>query len=199
MGPSAQTTVRVALVEDHRETRDELARLLTGFHPRVALVATFPDAESFLEDPVRLALDVALVDLAPGATGIEAIQVSEVDATHATRSRRSTTSATSRCAGAYGYLLDEPPDRVLAGIEEAAGASTPVGARGGFLVAGRGRKTSRRPPRAIARTSSRRRWRPGRREGAESMGIALGVQDYEMVYWLDVNPPRGAPATAARR
>lgn len=212
MGPSAQTTVRVALVEDHRETRDELARLLTGFHPRVALVAAFPDAESFLEDPVRLALDVALVDLGlPGATGIEAIRrLSEVDAhVHAIAftafdDERHVVAALR--AGAYGYLLkDEPPDRVLAGIEEAAAGEHPVSARvAGFLVA-RARTKDVPPPVALSDRENElaAALAAGQTyaECAESMGIALGtVQDYvkRLYRKLDVNSRREVRAWVER-
>ncbi|MBX7097730.1 MAG: response regulator transcription factor [Myxococcaceae bacterium] len=188
MADTAPSPVRVALVEDHPATREALVRLLEAFPQRARLVCAVPDAESFLRSGKLKDVQVVLADLMlPGKSGSELI------------AELSTSAPELRClaltafdseqqvleairAGAYGYLLkDEPPERLVSAVEEAAAGAHPVSSRvAGFLFT-----HTRRAPAPVTLSDREEELARALADGlsyqecAARMGIAIGtVQDY---------------------
>lgn len=133
---------QLALVEDHPATRAEMRRILSDFASRAELVDVFVDAESFLASGVEARIDVVLMDLGlPGMSGTEAIRA--LGATSpAVRAVALTAFDDERNlfealrAGAHGYVLkDEPAERIVQAVEDAAAGAHPISSRvAGFLV-----------------------------------------------------------------
>lgn len=188
MADLASSPVRVAVVEDHAATREALVRLVEAFPQRLRLVCAIADAESFLRSGKLKDVQVALADLMlPGKSGSELI------------AELSTVAPELRClaltafdsepqvleairAGAYGYLLkDEPKERLVSAIEEAAAGAHPVSSRvAGFLFT-----HTRRAPAPVALSDREEELARALADGlsyqecATRMGIAIGtVQDY---------------------
>ncbi len=180
--------VRIALVEDHEGTRVALRDTLRGYPTRIEVVAAFADGESLLRSSLRRLLDVAVVDLGlPGLSGGETIRAlsAELPAVHCvalTVFEDEESVLDVMRAGAYGYLLkDEPDERLISAIEEAAVGSHPLSSRiAGFLIA-----EARRSPPKIVLTDREEQVARALAEGAsylecaDRLGIALGtVQDH---------------------
>ncbi len=202
--------VRVALIEDHTGTRNAFMQVLGDFKTRVELVTTAPHAEDFLKRFKALDLQVVLVDLnLPGVSGIELIRgLSEsspqLRSVALTTFEDETTVVDAVRAGAHGYLLkDEPPERLVRAIEEAAAGEHPVSSRvAGFLLL-----HARRAPPPVALSDREEELATALAEGltysecAPRMGIGLGtVQDYvKRIYRkLDINSKKEVREWVAR-
>ncbi|MGQ0504353.1 MAG: response regulator transcription factor [Myxococcaceae bacterium] len=191
------------LIEDHAGTRDALVASLGDFSYRISVVGAFADAASFLSAQKVNPVDVALVDLRlPGMSGNELIRaLSEqpepkirVIALSAFADDQSVFEALR--AGAHGYQLkDEPPERLVRAVEEAASGAHPLSSRiTGFLVS-----QARHIPAPVALSNREEELAVALAEGltyaecSERMGIAIGtVQHYvKRVYRkLDVSSKR---------
>jgi len=181
------TSTRIALVEDHPATREELASLLAELQA-VELVGTHPSADAFFQSLDPLSIDVVLMDLMlPGMSGIDAIrklaaQAPRVRAVALTSCDDEPTVIDAIRAGAFGYLLkDEPKARLLAAIEEAARGATPVSSRiAGFLLT-----HARRSPPPVSLSEREEELAGALADGltyvecTARMGVSLGtVQEY---------------------
>lgn len=136
-------SVRLAIVEDHAPTRATLQHaFITRYADRLDLAAIFPNGDDALRGLTSSPVDVALVDL-----GLPTIGGADVIRALATKCPKTRCIAFSVyedepsvleaiCAGAHGYLVkDEPVERIVRAIEEAAGGEHPVSSRvAGFLL-----------------------------------------------------------------
>ena len=69
--PPSARRLTVAIVEDDANLRESFARLLQRA-PDFECVATFPDAETAVEQMLQVKPDIALVDInLPGINGVE--------------------------------------------------------------------------------------------------------------------------------
>jgi DNA-binding NarL/FixJ family response regulator len=180
--------LRVALVEDHDATREELVLALGRFAERLDLVEAFGQAEAFLASPALESVDVALVDLRlPQQTGVELIRRlaethPQIRAIALTAFDDEQTVIDVLQAGAFGYLLkDESMVRIVSAVEEAAAGEHPVSSRiAGFLVS---RLRADQPSISLSarETQLARELAKGRTYGecAAAMDIGIGtVQDH---------------------
>jgi DNA-binding NarL/FixJ family response regulator len=191
--------LRIALVEDHAATRTAMEQNLRDYSGRVELLGAFADAEAYLASPVRERVQVALVDLGlPGMDGCALIGALSREAPDArmialTVFDDEDTVFDVMSAGACGFLLkDEPADRLVRAVEEAASGMHPLSSRvTRFLI----QEVVRRVPKVLL-TERETELAQALSDGAsyadcaERMGIALGtVQDYvKRIYRkLDVN------------
>ena len=117
-------SIRVAIIEDHREIREGLNELIDGA-PGFHVTGVFSSMEDALAGIDRQVPDIALVDIGlPGISGIEGIPL--LIARHPALSAVALTVYEDDerifqaiCAGACGYLLKKiPPDRLLESIRE---------------------------------------------------------------------------------
>jgi DNA-binding NarL/FixJ family response regulator len=201
-----QPVIRVVLVEDRAAIRAEIERVLARFAERVSLVHSFADGESLVAavaarhaDRAPATFAVALVDLGlPGISGFDVIEAlsahaPDVRAVALTIFDDEASVLQALQAGAYGYLLkDEPAQRLVQAIEEAAAGEHPISSRvAGFLVARVAAERTRvlLSDRETELASSLARGLTYA-ECATQMGIALGtVQEYvkRLYRKLDVN------------
>lgn len=130
MNPAAP--IRVALVEDARETRDMLVALLNGT-PGFACVAACESAEEALRKIPHAKADVALVDLQlPGKPGAECIRAlkqarPEIALMVLTNFGDPGSIFSAIQAGASGYLLKRtPPAQILEAIRELHTGGSPM-------------------------------------------------------------------------
>lgn len=177
---------RVVIVEDHPATREELVRSFESHRARINITAVFANAEELFSRAALDKVDLALVDLGlPNLSGSEVIRMLgeshpriRAIALTAFADERSVFEALN--SGAYGYLLkDEPIERLVAAMEEAAAGEHPVSSRiAGFLIA------RVRECKTITLTDRERELAQELSKGltygecASSMGIGIGtVQD----------------------
>lgn len=184
--------VRLALVEDHPQTRAALELQFGDFPDRVQVVAVHASAESFqraLQRGLAGALpDVVLVDLVlPDKSGGELIrwlssEAPSVRALALTAFDDEQHVMDAVHAGAAGYLLkDEAPEKLVRAIEEVAAGRHPISSRvGGHLL-----EHARRALPPVSLSDRESELAAALAEGlsyadcAERMGIAVGtVQDY---------------------
>jgi DNA-binding NarL/FixJ family response regulator len=129
---SGQSLIRVAIIEDRRETREGLTALISGTegYKCTASFRSMEDALRGIHDDLP---DVALVDIGlPGMSGIEGIR--ELKKRHPgllllvlTVYDDDERIFDALCAGAHGYLLKKtPPARLLEGLRDAANGGSPV-------------------------------------------------------------------------
>lgn len=188
METSPTAPVPIALVEDHEGTRKELTAALAEFSERVRVVATFPDAETLLSSAALQKVGVALVDLGlPRMSGVDLVQrvgdvAPRVRAIALTAFEDKPTVLRALESGAHGYLLkDEPIERVVRAVEEAAAGEYPVSTRViGFLIS---QVRKAKPTAALTfreeELATRLAEGLGYAECAERMGIGIGtVQTY---------------------
>ena len=135
MTPSFRSPVPVILVEDHAPTRRAIERTLRDSPDRVEFVAAFPSGEELRAFDAELDCVVALVDLRlSGMSGARVI--AWLTATHPraraialTVQRDEQAVLEAVRAGALGYMLkDEPTERLLVAIEDAAAGRPPFDA-----------------------------------------------------------------------
>lgn len=208
---TSKEPVRVVLVEDHAPTRGATTRMLADFGARVVLLEAFPDGEACLRSQVTGTADVALVDLGlPGMSGADVIaalaqSTPRVRALALTAFDHEKSVFQALGAGAFGYLLkDEPPERIVRAIEEAAEGAHPISARvAGFLVShARGSLSSIQLSGREDELAMRLSEGLSYAECAGRMGISLGtVQDYvkRLYRKLDVNSRREVREWVERR
>lgn len=134
--------IRIALLEDHAATRQALVEELGDFADRVTVVTAVSDAEALFASLRTRPVQVALVDLRlQGTHGNEVIRrlgklFPDVRALALTAFDDDSTVLEAVRAGAHGYLLkDEPVERLVRSIEEAATGAHPISSRiAGFLL-----------------------------------------------------------------
>jgi DNA-binding NarL/FixJ family response regulator len=124
--------IKVALVEDDTEVREELARLINRA-PGFACVGAYPDGETGMAEIPRQRPDVILMDInLPGVSGIDCIRTLKT-ALPATQIIMLTVYDEvgqlfkSLMAGANGYLLKRTPgNKLLEAIKEARQGGAPM-------------------------------------------------------------------------
>ena len=125
-------TLRVALVEDDRRTREALRVLVDG-SPGFACVAAYGSLEEALRVPPREAPDVVLLDIKlPGRWGSEGVDLvvkrfPGCRVLMLTAFEDENQIMESLCRGASGYILkDTPPAKLLEYIREATSGGAPM-------------------------------------------------------------------------
>lgn len=125
-------SIKVAIIEDQRRTRECLAAIVGGT-PGCCTVGSFSSMEDALAVLERAPPDVALSDIGlPGMSGIEGVR--RLKASHpATHILMLTVYDDDHhifeaiCAGASGYLLkDTPPARLIDAIKEIHAGGAPM-------------------------------------------------------------------------
>jgi DNA-binding NarL/FixJ family response regulator len=185
---SSPAGIAVAIVEDHPATREALVQSLADHSDRVRVVTAVADGKSLFASLRLRAVEVALVDLGlPEIDGIEVIRTlgelaPAVRAVALTSFDDDQTVLDAIRAGAHGYLLkDEPVERLVRSIEEAAQGSHPISSRvAGYLIT-----HARRAPPPVELSEREEQLAVLLAGGltyaecSDQMGIALGtVQDY---------------------
>jgi DNA-binding NarL/FixJ family response regulator len=128
----AGETVRVAVIEDDRGTREGLGLLINGT-PGYTCVGTFRSVEDALRSPTGEAPNVLLLDIhLPGMLGSDGVRplkdkFAPVEIIMLTVYAEQDKVFESICNGACGYLLKEtPPARLLEAINEAHQGGAPM-------------------------------------------------------------------------
>ncbi len=124
--------IRVAIVEDQRDIRDGLARLIGG-SPGYRCTGAYGSMEEAIPRLKAEPPDVILADIGlPGMTGIEGIRLIKEKQPGVVALVLSVFEDDRRifdalCAGASGYLLKKtPPERLLDGIREVVSGGAPM-------------------------------------------------------------------------
>lgn len=132
MSDGAGETIKVAIVEDHREIREGLATLI-GWTPGFRCSGSFRSMEEALASIDRDLPDIVLTDLGlPGMSGSEGIKRLKERYPDLTALVISVYDDDDRifealCAGASGYLLkNTPPAALIEGLKEAAAGGAPM-------------------------------------------------------------------------
>jgi len=114
MQVSLSTTIRVSIVEDNRELREHLAKVLVDT-PGYACASTHANGQSALANIPRQKPDVVLMDIGlPDISGIECIRQLAPDLPETkflvlTGTQDSSAVFHALQAGAHGYLVKEVP------------------------------------------------------------------------------------------
>jgi DNA-binding NarL/FixJ family response regulator len=129
---TAQTSLRVVLIEDLRDIRQSLTALINGT-PGFKCVAAFSSVESALAQIERETPDIILTDLGlPGMSGVEGIKrfrslLPETPIVALTIYDNDEKIFDALCSGASGYLLkNTPPARLLESLREAFDGGAPM-------------------------------------------------------------------------
>ena len=116
--------IKIAIVEDHKETGKALAELIDATSS-FNCCGLFRSAEAAIQAVAHCAPDLALVDLGlPGISGIEAIRIlkelhPDLFLLVLTVFDEETRIFEALCAGAVGYLLKKtPPTKIIQSIKE---------------------------------------------------------------------------------
>src|SRR5665213_2015690 len=124
--------IKVALVEDDAQVREELAKLINRA-PGFSCVGAYPDGETALAELPRQKPDVVLMDInLPGISGIDCIRplkaaCPSVQIIMLTVYDEVGQLFKSLMAGASGYLLKRTPaDKLLEAIHEARQGGVPM-------------------------------------------------------------------------
>jgi len=124
--------IKVALVEDDAQVREELAKLINRA-PGFACVGAYPDGETALAEIPRQKPDVVLMDInLPGISGIDCIRALKttcpsIHIIMLTVYDEVGQLFKSLMAGASGYLLKRTPaDKLLEAIKEARLGGAPM-------------------------------------------------------------------------
>src|SRR5688572_23590508 len=124
--------ISIAIVEDDAEIRSNLADIVSR-SPDCRLLATFPNAETALEDLPAQHPQIVLMDInLPGKTGIECVQelkakLPETQFIILTVYEDSEWLFKALVAGATGYLLKRtPPSKIIESIREACAGGSPL-------------------------------------------------------------------------
>jgi DNA-binding NarL/FixJ family response regulator len=130
--PNETVAIRVAIVEDDEEIRQNLAHRIDS-HKSFRLISSYPDAESALVDLPQKKPDVVLVDInLPQMDGVECVRQlkGKIPATQfmmLTVYEDGNRLFKSLMAGASGYLLKRTsPTRLLSAIREVYDGGAPM-------------------------------------------------------------------------
>lgn len=130
--PEAALTIRVAIIEDQRRTRDGLRWLIEG-SDGFECVANWGSVEDALAFPPPAAPHVILLDIGlPGMSGIQGITIlrelyAETKMVVLTVYEDNERVFDALCAGAAGYLLkNTPPSKLLDALREAVAGGAPM-------------------------------------------------------------------------
>lgn len=130
--PSMSETVKVAIVEDQKQTREGLGALISGT-PGFATVGLWASMEEALDRIERDPPDVVMADIRlPGMSGIDGVRKLKVRYPTLHILMLSVYSDNESvfeaiCAGACGYLLkDTPPSKLLQALDEARQGGAPM-------------------------------------------------------------------------
>lgn len=102
--------IRVAIVEDKEELRQNL-KMLLSYYDELAVVCSYSNAEDFLADYSNHAPDVVIMDInLPGLSGTKAVELVKVKDQHlqvlmCTIYEDEENIFAALCAGAAGYLM----------------------------------------------------------------------------------------------
>lgn len=125
-------SIRVSIVEDDSRIRESLIVLIDGTEG-FRCVSAYESAEEALEDILRKAPDVALMDInLPGISGIECVRslkagMPNIQIIMLTVFEDNEKIFQSLEAGATGYLLKRtPPDQILNAIREVHNGGSPM-------------------------------------------------------------------------
>ena len=125
-------TIRVAVIEDQKDTRDMLGILING-SDGYKCVATYENAENAVSEIPALEPDVVLVDInLPGMTGIESVQkmkalCPEMQFIMCTSLEDPENIFNALQAGATGYLTKSTtPTKILEAITDAYNGGSPM-------------------------------------------------------------------------
>lgn len=128
----APPPIRVAIVEDQRQTREGLASLIGGT-PGFLTTGQWPSMEEAIEQIAGELPDVLLADInLPGMSGIDGVRQLKARWPSLVILMLTVYADNERvfaaiCAGATGYLLkDTPPEKLLAAIADAHGGGAPM-------------------------------------------------------------------------
>jgi len=143
-------SISVVIVEDHKDLREGLARLVQSAEG-LQCVGSFAKCEHLIHDLDRIRPDVALMDIGlPGMSGIEGVRelkarMPSVQALMLTIHEDDPSVFESICAGASGYLLKRtPPPKILEAIRELHEGGVPMSARVARRVLEKVKKTGLR-------------------------------------------------------
>jgi DNA-binding NarL/FixJ family response regulator len=124
--------IRIALIEDQRQTREGLATLVAGT-PGCRVVGSFASMEEALAGLVDDPANIALLDVQlPGMSGIEGVshlrsRFPDLQVLMLTVYADNARVFEAICAGASGYLLkDTPPARLIDAIRELYHGGAPM-------------------------------------------------------------------------
>lgn len=124
--------IKVAIVEDQRETLNSLSTLLNKTET-ILVVGGFTSGESALKEIPLIRPEVVLIDLGlPGISGIEVIRgltdlISYLEILVLTVQEDKNNLFAALKAGASGYLLkDSTPSEIIEGIEEVMNQGSPM-------------------------------------------------------------------------
>lgn len=124
--------IRVAIVEDRKQTREGLAALIDGT-PGYRTVGSYGSMEEALPRVKAAPPEVMLMDVGlPGMSGIEGVRVlkerlPDLQILILTVYGDDDHVFEAICAGAHGYLVkDTPPDRLLEAIRELRTGGAPM-------------------------------------------------------------------------
>ncbi len=125
--------IRVAIVEDNRELRESLARLVNGNASPAICVGTYGRCEELLGDVTRTRPEVVLMDIGlPGVSGIEGAGFlkalsPQIEILMLTVYEDEETIFDAIRAGAGGYLLKKNiPDRLFDAINDIHRGGVPM-------------------------------------------------------------------------
>jgi len=131
-GTAVPSPIKVAIIEDRRETREGLASLIDSTQG-YRCVDNFQSMEAALTSIGRRLPDVVLVDIGlPGMSGIEGIRVLKERYPKLLMLILTVYDDDERifealCAGAFGYLLKKTPSvRLLESIREVVDGGAPM-------------------------------------------------------------------------
>ena len=126
------STIKVAIIEDHRQFRECLEFLL-NHTPGYTCVGSFRSMEEALEKMKYAQPDLALVDIGlPGMSGVEGVCILKKRYPSLLMLMNTVYDDDERifqalCAGACGYLLKKtPPARLLESLKEALEGGAPM-------------------------------------------------------------------------
>jgi len=131
-GTTAQTVIKVAIVEDRREIREGLAMLIGGTEGFLC-TGSYRSAEEALDKIEHNQPDAVLMDIGlPGMSGIQALQLLKERYPKMLLLMLTVYDDDERifdamCAGASGYLLKKtPPAKLLESLREAVAGGAPM-------------------------------------------------------------------------
>jgi DNA-binding NarL/FixJ family response regulator len=130
--PVSSVKLKVAIVEDDSMLRESFARLLQRA-PDFECVATFPDAETAVEQMLQVKPDIALVDInLPGINGVECVRRlkpgdPKIQYVMVTVYENHDHVFNALQAGATGYLLKRtPPAELLEALRDVSKGGAPM-------------------------------------------------------------------------